>query len=73
MQIYYNRPAALETLKYTEFLEKYNTSSMKPKYYEDSPDTENNVTRLGQRLSLSLDNNEACEGLNNLHSHLLLF
>jgi hypothetical protein len=30
LQIYYNRPAA--------------TSSKKPKYYEDNPDTENNVT-----------------------------
>jgi len=28
--------------KYTEFLEKYNTSSKKPKYYEDNP--EHNVT-----------------------------
>ena len=44
LQIYYNRPAALDALKYTEFLEKYNTSSKKPKYYEDNPDTENNVT-----------------------------
>jgi hypothetical protein len=25
-------------------LEKYNTSSKKPKYYEDDPDTENNVS-----------------------------
>ena len=30
-------------LKYTEFLEKYNTSSKKPKYYEDNPDAENNM------------------------------
>ena len=44
LQIYYNRPAALlEALKYTEFLEKYNTSSKQPKYYEDNPDAENNV------------------------------
>ncbi len=44
MQIYYNRPAALEALKYTEFLEKYNTSSKQTKYYENNPDTENNVS-----------------------------
>ncbi len=43
MQIYYNRPPALDALKYTEFLEKYNTLSKKPKYYEDNPDAENNV------------------------------
>ena len=43
LQIYYNRPAALDAMKYTEFLKKYNTSSKKPKYYEDNPDTENNV------------------------------
>ncbi len=41
---YYNRPAALEALKYTEFLEKYNTSSKQPKYYKENPDTENNVS-----------------------------
>jgi len=44
LQIYYNRPAALDALKCTEFLEKYTTSSKKPKYYEDIPDTDNNVT-----------------------------
>ncbi len=27
LQIYYNRPPALDALKYTQFLEKYNTSS----------------------------------------------
>ena len=43
LQIYYNRPPVLDALKYTEFLEKYNTSSKKPKYYEDNPDAENNV------------------------------
>ncbi len=44
MQIYYNRPGALEALKYTEFLEKYNTLAKQPKYYGDNPDTENNVS-----------------------------
>ncbi len=34
LQIYYNRPAALDALKYTDFLEKYNTSSKLPKYYQ---------------------------------------
>ena len=43
LQIYYNRPTALDAMKYTEFLKKYNTSSKKPKYYKDNPDTENNV------------------------------
>jgi hypothetical protein len=44
LQIYYNRPAALEASKYTEFSENYNTSSKQPNYYEDNPDTENNVS-----------------------------
>jgi hypothetical protein len=44
MQIYYNRPAALDALKYTDFLEKYNTASKLPKYYEDNPNTENDVS-----------------------------
>ncbi len=43
LQIYYNRPAALEALNYTEFLGKYNTSSKQRKYYKDNSDTENNV------------------------------
>jgi hypothetical protein len=43
LQIYYNRPAALDALKYTDLLEKYNTPSKLPKYYEDNPNTENDV------------------------------
>jgi hypothetical protein len=29
--------------------------------------------RLGEWSSSTINNNEACGGLNNLHSHLLLF
>jgi hypothetical protein len=35
LHIYYNCPAELDALKYTDFLKKYNTSSKLPKYYED--------------------------------------
>jgi hypothetical protein len=43
LQIYYIRPAALDALKYTDFLEKYNTASKLPKYYKNKPNTENDV------------------------------
>ena len=55
MQIFYNRPAALEALKYTDFLEKYNTSSKKPKYYEDNPDAENNVSLDRHYFKVQMD------------------
>jgi hypothetical protein len=35
LKIYYNRPAKLDGLKYTDFLTKYNTLDKLPKYYED--------------------------------------
>jgi hypothetical protein len=44
LQIYYNRPAELDALKYTDFLEKYNTLSKLPKYYEDCLNTLNNIS-----------------------------
>ncbi len=44
LQIYYNRPAELDALKYTNFLTKYNTLSKLPKYYEDCPNTLNNIS-----------------------------
>jgi hypothetical protein len=40
----YNRPAELDALKYTDFLEKYNTSLKLPKYYEECPNTLNNIS-----------------------------
>jgi hypothetical protein len=44
LQIYYNRPAELDGLKYTDFLTKYNMSAKLPKYYEDCPNTLNNIS-----------------------------
>jgi hypothetical protein len=44
LQIYYNHPAELDALKYTDFLTKYSTLSKLPKYYEDCPDTLNNIS-----------------------------
>jgi hypothetical protein len=44
VQVYYNRPGELESLRYTEFLQQYNTSSQPPKYYEDNPNTLDNVS-----------------------------
>ncbi len=43
LQIYYNQPDVIDSLKYAEFFEKYNTSSELPKYYENNPNAENNV------------------------------
>jgi hypothetical protein len=43
LQIYYNRSADLDALKYIDFLKKYNTSSKLPKHYEDCPNTLNNI------------------------------
>jgi hypothetical protein len=54
LQIYYNRPAALDDLKYTDFLEKYNTASKLPKYYEDNPNTENDVRNDRHYLNYTL-------------------
>jgi hypothetical protein len=42
LQIYYNLPAELDFLKYTDFLEEYNTLSKLPKRHEDCPNTLNN-------------------------------
>jgi hypothetical protein len=44
LQIYYNHPAELDGLKYTDFLTKYNTLAKLPKYYEDCPNTLNNIS-----------------------------
>jgi len=44
LHMYYNRPAVLESMTYTEFFQKYNTSSKRPKYYEDNPITEDNIS-----------------------------
>jgi hypothetical protein len=39
LQIYYNHPAELDALKYTDILKKHNTLSKLPKYYENCPNT----------------------------------
>ncbi len=44
LQVYYNCPGELESLRYTKFLQQYNTSSQLPKYYEDNPNTLDNVS-----------------------------
>jgi hypothetical protein len=44
LQIYYSCPAELDSLKYTDFLEKYNTLSKLPKCFEDCPNTLNNIS-----------------------------
>jgi hypothetical protein len=44
LQIYYNRPAELDALKYTDSLKKYNTLLKLPKYYEDCPNTYHNIS-----------------------------
>ncbi len=44
LQIYYSHPAELDALKNTDFLTKYNTLSKLPKYYEDCPNTLNNIS-----------------------------
>jgi hypothetical protein len=44
LQIFYNRPAELDALKYTDFLTKYNTLAKLPKYCEDCPNTLNNIS-----------------------------
>ncbi len=44
LQIYYNRPAELDALKYTDFLTKYNALAELPKYCEDCPNTLNNIS-----------------------------
>ncbi len=43
LQIYYNRLAALHDLKFTKFFCKYNTSTNLPKYYQDNPNTADDV------------------------------
>jgi hypothetical protein len=43
LEIYYNRPAKLDALKYTDFLKKYNTSKLL-KNYEDCPNTLINIS-----------------------------
>ena len=43
LQIYYNQPVALHDLKFTEFFCKYNTSTNLPKYYQDNPNTADDV------------------------------
>ena len=44
LQIYYNCQAELDGFKYTYFLTKYNTLAKLPKYYEDCPNTLNNIS-----------------------------
>ena len=44
LQIYYNRPEVLHGLKYSEFLERYNTSSKLPKFYQDNRALKDNVS-----------------------------
>ena len=44
LQIYYNRPEVLHGLKYSEFLELYNTSSKLPKFYQDNRTLKDNVS-----------------------------
>ncbi len=44
LQVYYNRPGELESLRYTEFLQQYNTLSQLPKYYENNPNTLDTVS-----------------------------
>jgi hypothetical protein len=44
LKIYCNHPDELDALKYTDFLEKYNTLSNLPKYYEDCPNILNNFS-----------------------------
>jgi hypothetical protein len=44
LQIYYNSAAELDALKYTDFLKKFDTLSKLPKYYEDCPNTLNNIS-----------------------------
>jgi hypothetical protein len=44
LQIYYNRPAELDSLKYTDFWTKYNTLAKLPKYYEDCLNTLSNIS-----------------------------
>jgi hypothetical protein len=55
LQIYYNILAALDALKYTDFLKKYNTASKLPKYYEDNPNTENDVRNDRHYFKLHID------------------
>ncbi len=44
LQIYYNQPEVLDGLKYTDFLERYNTSSKLPKFYQDNHDLKDDVS-----------------------------
>jgi hypothetical protein len=44
LQVNYNHPGELESLRYTEFFQQYNTSSQLLKYYEDNPNTLDNVS-----------------------------
>ena len=34
----------IDNLKYAEFFKKYNTSSMRPKYHDNNPNAENDVS-----------------------------
>ncbi len=44
LQIYYNHPDELESFRYTEFLQQYNTSSQLPKCYANNPHSLDNVS-----------------------------
>jgi hypothetical protein len=44
LQTYFHQPEVLDSLKYTDFLERYNTSSKLPKFYEDNCATKDDVS-----------------------------
>ena len=54
LQIYYNRLEVLHGLKYTEVLERYNTSSKLPKFYQDNLALKDNVCMDRHFLSFTL-------------------
>ena len=58
LQIYYNRPNVLNNLKFTEFFSKYNTSTNLPKYYQDNPNTENDVRLNRHYFKLYIGQNQ---------------
>ena len=59
LQIYYNQPDVIDVLKYAEFLKKYNTSSKRPKYYENNPNAENNFSLDQHYFKIHMDPDQA--------------
>ena len=43
--VYYNRPAAISHLKYTEFLTKYNMAQHLPQFYQNTPESKDNISQ----------------------------